>query len=379
MHRLPTAQAGHARPGQNKVITMDKLLVVGALGLVGRAVIERFAGRPGLQAVGLARRAADFAPGATWVRADLRDAAATCAALAPHLDTTHLVYAALHEQPQLTQGWRDPANMALNTRMLAHTLAALNGAPLRHVTLLQGTKAYGVHTGRPMRVPARETDALRDHVNFYFDQQDLVAEQAQRNGFGWTAFRPQIVLGVAVGSAMNPVAALGAQLALCRALGEPLRYPGHPHLLTECTDARLIAQAVEWAWQAPQAQGEVFNIANGDVVLWRSVFDRLAAQFGLPLGQPAPQRLAELMPKQAGLWRQLAAREGLRVADLDALVGLSWQYADATYASQRPFAVPPLVSTVKLRQAGFAACIDTEDCIVEHLQAMQSQRYLPSA
>ena len=358
---------------------MDKLLVVGALGLVGRAVMERFAGRPGLQAVGLARREADFAPGATWVRADLRDAAATCAALAPHLDTTHLVYAALHELPQLTQGWRDPANMALNTRMLAHTLAALNGAPLRHVTLLQGTKAYGVHTGRPMRVPARETDALRDHVNFYFDQQDLVAEQAQRNGFGWTAFRPQIVLGVAVGSAMNPVAALGAQMALCRALGEPLRYPGHPHLLTECTDARLIAQAVEWAWQAPQAQGEVFNIANGDVVLWRSVFDRLAAQFGLPLGQPAPQRLAELMPKQAGLWRQLAAREGLRVADLDALVGLSWQYADATYASQRPFAVPPLVSTVKLRQAGFAACIDTEDCIVEHLQAMQSQRYLPSA
>ena len=31
----------------------------------------------------------------------------------------------------------------------------------------------------------------------------------------------------------------------------------------------------------------------------------------------------------------------------------------------------------ELRQAGFAACIDTEDCIVEHLQAMQAQRYLP--
>ena len=47
------------------------------------------------------------------------------------------------------------------------------------------------------------------------------------------------------------------------------------------------------------------------------------------------------------------------------------------YASQRPFAVPPLVSTVKLRQAGFGACIDTEDCIVQHLQAMQLQGYLP--
>ena len=356
---------------------MDKVLVVGALGLVGRAVMEHFAGRPGLQAVGLARRAPDFAPGATWVSADLRDAAATRAALAAHRDATQLVYAALNEQPQLTQGWRDPDNMALNTQMLANTLAALDGAPLRHVTLLQGTKAYGVHTGRPMRVPAREHDAVRDHVNFYFDQQDLVAERARRGGFGWTAFRPQIVLGVAVGSAMNPVATLGVQLALCRATGKPLHYPGQPHLLTECTDARLIAQAVEWAWSAPQAHGEVFNIANGDVVLWRSVFDRLSTQFGVPLGEAAPQRLAQDMPQYAAQWRQLAEREGLRVADLNALVGLSWQYADATYASQRPFAVPPLVSTIKLRQAGFAACIDTEDCIVEHLQAMQAQRYLP--
>ena len=39
-------------------------------------------------------------------------------------------------------------------------LDALDGAPLQHVTLLQGTKAYGVHTGRAMRVPAREHDAL---------------------------------------------------------------------------------------------------------------------------------------------------------------------------------------------------------------------------
>lgn len=357
--------------------TMRKVLVVGALGMVGRAAMERFSARADLQAVGLARRVADFAPQGTWVRADLRDADAARAALAPHRDVTHVVYAALHEQPDLLQGWRDPDNMALNTRMLANTLDALDGAPLRHLTLLQGTKAYGVHTGRPMRVPAREQDAVRDHVNFYFDQQDLVTERARRAGFHWTLFRPQIVLGLAVGSAMNPVAALGAYAVLCRERGQPLRYPGHPHLLTECTDARLIAQAIEWAWDAPQAHGEAFNIANGDVVLWRSLFERLATHFDLPLGEPEPMRMARAMPPQAALWRQIAEREGLRVADLDALVGLSWQYADATFASQRPFPVPPIVSTIKLRQAGFAPCIDTEDCIVEHLQAMQAQRYLP--
>ena len=362
-------------------MTRRKVLVLGALGMVGRAAMQRFAGRSDVQAVGLARRVPDFAPDAVWLQADLRDADAARAALAPHRDVTHVVYAALNEQPNLVQGWRSADNMALNTRMLANTLDALDGpggGALQHITLLQGTKAYGVHTGRARRVPAREQDALRDHVNFYFDQQDLVADRAARAGFAWTIFRPQIVLGVAVGSAMNPVAALGAYAVLCRARGLPLTDPGHPHLLTECTDARLIAEASEWAWDAPQADGEAFNIANGDVILWSTLFPRLADHFGLQLGAPAPQRLAATMPALGPLWAQIAGRDSLRVADLGALIGLSWQYADATFASQRPFAVPPLVSTIKLRQAGFASCIDTEDCILQHLQAMQQQGYLPA-
>ena len=356
---------------------MTKLLVVGALGVVGRAVMERFEGRPGLHAVGLARRTPDFAPEATWVSADLRDAQATREALAPHNDATHVVYAALNEQADLVRGWRDPENVALNNRMLANTLDALRGAPLQHVSLLQGTKAYGVHTGRAMRVPAREDDALRDHPNFYFDQEDMVAARAHEAGFRWTIFRPQIVLGLALGSAMNPVAALGAYAVLARELGRPLSYPGHPHLLTECTDARLIAAAIEWAWNEPLANAQAFNVANGDVIVWQTFFPRLAAWAGIAMGEPSDLRLAREMPKHAELWQRIAQREGLRVADLDALVGLSWQYADATFASRRPFPVPPLVSTIKLRQFGFGDCIDTEESILQHLGAMQRQGYLP--
>lgn len=358
---------------------MAKLLVIGALGVVGRAVMERFAGRPGLEVVGLARRTPDFAREATWISADLRDPQATREALASHSDATHVVYAALNEQADLVRGWRDPENVALNNRMLANTLDALqgSGAPLRHITLLQGTKAYGVHTGRPMRVPAREQDAVRDHPNFYFDQEDMVATRAREAGFGWTIFRPQIVLGVALGSAMNPVAALGAYALISRELGRPLSYPGHPHLLTECTDARLVAAAVEWAWKEPRAHGEAFNVANGDVIVWQTFFPRLAAWAGMPMGEPSDVRLGEEMPRHAELWSRIAQREGLRVPDLQALVGLSWQYADATFASRRPFPVPPLVSTIKLRQFGFGDCIDTEEAIIQHLEAMQAQGYLP--
>ncbi|MDR7946969.1 NAD-dependent epimerase/dehydratase family protein [Achromobacter aegrifaciens] len=358
-------------------MTTRKVLVVGALGVVGRAVMEHLHGRPDVLCAGLSRRSADFARDAIWIAADLRDAQATRQALAEHGDVTHLVYAALNEQPDLLKGWRDPENVAINTRMLANTLEALDGAPLAHVTLMQGTKAYGVHTGRAMRIPAREQDAVRDHANFYFDQQDMLEQQARRQGFGWTIFRPQIVLGVALGSAMNPVATLGAYAALLRESGQPLAYPGHPELLTECTDARLIARAVEWAWDAPQAWGEVFNIANGDVMAWRHLFERLAEFFGMPAGELVQTRMRQAMPAEAQVWREMARREGLHVNELSDLIGLSWQYADATWSAQHPLPFPPLVSTIKLRQAGFGDCIDSELSVLENLRRMQALGYLP--
>ena len=369
---------------------MNKLLVAGALGVIGRAVVLRLAAHGDVQVIGLARRAPDTglveqlrgAPNPVqWLRCDLRDAEATRAALAPHRDATHLVYAALYEKPELVRGWLAPDHVDVNAAMLANTLAALDGAPLAQVSLLQGTKAYGAHTGRAMRVPAREQDAVRDHANFYFAQQDLLEECAARSGFAWTIFRPQVVLGVAVGSAMNPVASLGAYAAIQRELGESLRHPGHPQLLTECTDARIVAAAIEWSWREPRASGEALNLANGDVVVWRTFFERLADEFGMKLdAAPAPEaaeRLATAMPAHAAVWRRIAERESLRIADLDALIGLSWQYADILWAAPAPPRMPMLVSTIKARQLGFADCIDSEECITQHLRAMRALRYLP--
>lgn len=370
---------------------MNKLLVTGALGVVGRAVVERFSARAGVGVVGLARRAPDAgfvealrgaANPVQWVRCDLRDAAATRAALAPHRDTTHLVYAALFEKPELVRGWLAPDHVDVNAAMLANTLAALDGAPVEHVSLLQGTKAYGAHTGRPMRVPAREHDAVRDHANFYFAQQDRLEARAARAGFAWTIFRPQVVLGVAIGSAMNPVGTLGAYAVIQRELGEPLRYPGHPDLLTECTDARLVASAIEWSWDEPRAKSEALNLANGDAIVWRTFFERLAGEFEMELDASAESRraapLGKTMPEHAPLWRSLAERESLRIADLDALIGLSWQYADILWAAPAPPRVPMLVSTIKARQLGFGDCIDSEECATQHLQAMRALRYLPA-
>jgi len=81
----------------------------GCARVIGRAVVTRLCARAGVEVVGLARRAPDAGLVAAvrggarirlqWVSCDLRDAAATRAALAAHRDTTHLVYAALYEKP----------------------------------------------------------------------------------------------------------------------------------------------------------------------------------------------------------------------------------------------------------------------------------------
>jgi hypothetical protein len=40
--------------------------------------------------------------------------------------------------------------------------------------------------------------------------------------------------------------------------------------------------------------------------------------------------------------------------------------------------VPTLVSTIKVRRLGFGDCIDSEECVVQHLDAMRARGYLPA-
>ena len=62
------------------------------------------------------------------------------------------------------------------------------------------------------------------------------------------------------------------------------------------------------------------------------------------------------------------------------MVGESFVYADMLFGYGATEPPPPvLVSTVKIRRAGFGACVDTEDMFVRLLHAMQAARLLPPA
>ena len=289
--------------------TKGTVLVAGAGGLVGRAVIDHHLGA-GWDVLGLSRRAPDPATGACHIALDLTDAAACRAALAPLSAVTHLVYAALYEKPGLTQGWLEDDQIAVNRAMLANLLDALPQDALRHVTLLQGAKAYGVHLGQ-VPVPARESAPRHMHPNFYWAQEDLLTSRQQGRAWRWTVLRPQVVLGFALGSAMNMVAAIGAYAAISHALGLPLVYPGTGDRVTEATDARLLARAIAWAGASEAAADQVFNVTNGDVLTWRNLWPAAAQACGIGVGQPHPMPLAAVMPGRGETWRTLAERHRL--------------------------------------------------------------------
>src|SRR5262245_37968085 len=164
---------------------MPTLLVAGASGLIGRAAVAHFASRPAWRVIGLARRALDAAGNRGHMALDLLDRVALEAAGAGLRDVTHVLFAALHERPELVRGWRDRAQMQTNLDMLVNLIDVLQRhAPgLAHITLLQGTKAYGVHL-HPIQVPAREQMPRDTHPNFYWLQEDWLRQQQQ--GKAWS-------------------------------------------------------------------------------------------------------------------------------------------------------------------------------------------------
>lgn len=360
---------------ENKVV-----LVAGASGVVGQAAVEHFASLPGWTTIAVSRRAPLVAPAQSWrhVPLDLTDATACGAALADLPPATHLVYAALYEKPELVAGWRDPEQMATNLAMLRNLVDPLvSCGGLEHVTLLQGTKAYGVHIHR-IAVPARERWPRDNHENFYWLQEDFLRETAGREKFGFTIFRPQIIFGDAMGAAMNIMTALGLYAAIRKEEGLPFSYPGGADYLLEAVDARLLARAFPWAAEAPAACNETFNLTNGDVFMWRNVWPAIANALGVEAGDPDPLRLADYLPARSEIWRTIAERNGLVEPDLARLLGRSAEYADYCMASLTGRAAPPaLVSTIKLRQAGFGDCIDTEDMFRDLFAQMAAKRILP--
>jgi nucleoside-diphosphate-sugar epimerase len=309
---------------------------------------------------------------------DLRDTEQCRRAFAGTDPFTHVLYAALHEEDNLEAGWRSKQQQEVNLTMLRNVLDGVEGGGhLRHFTILQGGKAYGSHLGR-IPVPAKERWARMSHEIFYWQQEDLLRARSEAAGWGINVLRPQLILGLANASPMNIISAIGVYATLLKEAGRPFSFPGGGIYVTACSDSRLIAQAVEFCATTPAVHGEIFNIVNGDAIVWRDMWPALASYFDMPLGDPTPLRLSQAMPPRAGEWERIVAKHGLQPLTMEAIVGSSWQTADLTFAFGKERQFDRLMSPIKLRQAGFHPCMDTEDSVKYWLGQMQEQRLIPS-
>ena len=114
----------------------NNAVVIGGLGVIGRALIDHLTQDREWDVVALSRRPPDFETTARFVSVDLSDRDAAHAKLAELDQTTHVFYAAYQAMPTLAE------EVAPNVTLLANAVDALVAAApgLQHVNLMEGGK-----------------------------------------------------------------------------------------------------------------------------------------------------------------------------------------------------------------------------------------------
>ncbi len=347
---------------------MKVILVAGAMGVIGQALLRRYADDSSDRVIALSRRPLGSMTAAQSLRLDLLSRDDCADKLAQMADVTHIVFAAWI--PAATRA----AEVAPNLSMLRNLFedAATRFPRLEHVTLLQGAKAYGSHLG-PFRTPARESDGRHMPPNFYYDQEDFLRALQQGKAWTWTILRPTFVYGYALGNPMNLLTVIAVYATLCRHLRLPLRFPGSEaayRVLTQAVDADLVARAIIWAGESATSRNEVFNITNGDLFRWANLWPRLAECFGIAPGEPQRIPLIEFMSGKAGLWDAIVEEHGLVPTPYDDMT--SWAFGETSLNREYDH----ILDTTKIRRAGFGDFEDTQTMFERQIRFLREQRII---
>ncbi|RUS48985.1 SDR family oxidoreductase [Cohnella sp. AR92] len=344
-------------------------LVVGANGVIGRNLIDYLLTIPDWEIVGVSRREGVHAGRVRHVSADLLDEADTREKLSGLTDITHIFYAAYQDRPT----WAELVQP--NLAMLANVVNAIEPiAPgLKHISLMQGYKVYGAHLG-PFKTPARETDAHHMPPEFNIDQQQFLERRQPGSSWTWSALRPSVVCGFALGNPMNLAMVIAIYASISKELGIPLRFPGKPgayRSLLEMTDAGLLARATVWAATEEKCANQAFNIANGDLFRWDELWPKIAAFFGLDAAPPLQMSLETVMADKNPLWNEMVKKHGL--ADNSYEDVSSWRFGDFVFSWDYDF----FADGTKARRLGFREFVDTEEMFMGIFQDLRDRRIIP--
>lgn len=353
----------------NNTAQRKTALVIGANGVIGRNLIGHLATLPEWDIIGVSRRGGVNTSRVRYIAADLLDPDESRLKLGTLPEVTHIFYAAYQDRPT----WAElvPPNLA----MLVNAVEAVEpiARSLQNISLMQGYKVYGAHLG-PFKTPARETDANHMPPEFNIDQQNFLEQRQIGKNWTWSAIRPSVVCGFALGNPMNLAMVIAVYASISKELGLPLRFPGKPgayHSLLEMTDAGLLAQATVWAATDSRCANQAFNITNGDLFRWDELWPKLAAFFGLETAPPLPMSLSVVMEDKEPLWNQMVKKYGLEPNSYRDVS--SWGFGDFVFSWDYDF----FADGSKARRFGFHEFIDTEAMFVSIFTDLRSRKVIP--
>jgi len=351
-------------------MTARQAVILGASGIVGRALAEHLGARDGWRVVGVSRRDPGLACNMRFLPVDLTDRAACESALSKLPDTTHVFYAAF------VQRERPAEEIAPNLAMLRHAVEVLDAhcPRLAHVQLTQGSKWYGNHLG-PYRTPAREDQPRHPFPHFYFDQQEWLARFQQGRPWTWSAVRPHGIWGFAVGGQINMMLAIALYATVLRHMGLPLYYPGKPgafDALYQCTEASYLARGMVWAATEAGLSNEAVNFTNGDFIRWRDAWPLVAQWFGMPAAGVLTFDLGEFMRDKEPMWAEIRRQHGLQEFRMDQLT--QWGTASSNLFNAD---WDQASSMTKARNLGWTGVNDTFGMIPRQLDLLARRRIIP--
>lgn len=349
--------------------TPKTALVVGAQGIIGRNLVDHLATLDDWEVIGLSRRGGAPSGRTRHIAVDLLDLADCQAKLTDLTQVSHLFYTAYQDRPT----W---AELVLpNLAMLVNVVETVEPvAPgLQHISLMQGYKVYGAHLG-PFKTPARETDADHMGPEFNVDQQRFLEQRQMGKAWSWSALRPSVVGGFALGNPMNLAVAIAIYAAMSKELGLPLRFPGKPGAydkLLEMTDAGLLARATVWTATDPRCANQAFNITNGDLFRWNELWPKIANFFELEVAPPIPLPLSVVMADKGPLWEAMVAKYGLAPHIYQEVS--CWNFADFVFSWDYDL----FADGSKARRFGFHEFIDTEAMFMGIFEDLRQRKVIP--
>jgi nucleoside-diphosphate-sugar epimerase len=347
-------------------------LIVGGNGIIGRNMVKYLTNSKEWDNVIITSyREPDYETSAKFVQMDLTRETTVEENREMLSEVTHVFYAAYIEKKTLAE------QTSTNLLLLQNLVKGLESvaSEFKHLTFIQGGKAYGAHLGK-YKTPALETDSRHFPPNFYYSQQDFLTEQCKGKGWSWTAVRPDIMVGFAIGNPMNMANLIAVYATLCRELNVPFRFPGTDkayQVLVNVTDAEILAQGMDFVSLHEQCYQQIYNITNGDIFRWEQLWPKFASYFGVEIDSPITFPLGEFMEDKEEVWSVIVDKYNLKSTTIKDLA--NWAFGEFIFNVE----ADAFFDVNKLRRSGFHKMqLDTFESFKNTFDELKAHKVIPS-